>query len=85
MAAPRPEVNAPVAVPNIVITNPVHDEVRARLETVGRVEMNSSTEPWTPAQLTERMRDADAMMGFMTDCVDNALLAQSPPARADFR
>jgi phosphonate dehydrogenase len=74
-------VNAPVAVPNIVITNPVHDAVRARLEAVGRVEMNSSTEPWTPAQLALRMRDADAMMGFMTDCVDHALLARSPRLR----
>lgn len=74
-------MNTPVAIPNIVITNPVRDEVRARLEIVGRVEMNSSTEPWTPAQLAARMRDSDAMMGFMTDCVDSALLAQSPRLR----
>lgn len=68
-------------VPRIVITNPIHDEVRARLEAVGRVEMNADPEPWTQAQLTSRLRDADAMMGFMTDCVDARLLMEAPHLR----
>lgn len=67
--------------PKIVVTNPIHAEVRERLEAVGRVEMNADAEPWTPAQLAARVRDADALMGFMTDCVDAPLLAQAPRLR----
>ena len=67
--------------PTIVVTNPIHDEVRLRLQAVGRVEMNASPEPWTPAELVGRVRDADALMGFMTDRVDAPLLAQAPRLR----
>lgn len=67
--------------PKIVVTNPIHPEVRARLEAMGSVEMNPDSEPWTPAQLAERVRDADALMGFMTDRVDAPLLAQAPRLR----
>jgi phosphonate dehydrogenase len=67
--------------PKIVVTNPIHDEVRMRLEAAGRVEMNTDPEPWTQAQLTPRLRDADAMMGFMTDCVDDRLLLEAPHLR----
>lgn len=67
--------------PTIVVTNPIHDEVRTRLEAVGRVQMNTTPEPWTPDQLAGRVHDADALMGFMTDCVDAPLLAQAPRLR----
>lgn len=43
--------------------------------------MNAAITPWTPAQLAERLRSADAMMGFMTDRVDAALLRQAPRLR----
>lgn len=67
--------------PTIVVTNPIHAEVRARLQAVGQVEMNTEVEPWTPAELAERVAGADALMGFMTDRVDAALLAQAPRLR----
>ena len=67
--------------PVIVVTNPIHAEVRERLEALGRLEMNPDPEPWTPKEFARRMRSADAMMGFMTDRVDAALLAQSPRLR----
>lgn len=64
--------------PKILITNPIHADVRARLEAVGAVDMNQDTEPWTPAQLAARLQEADAMMGFMTDRVDSELLQRAP-------
>ncbi|WP_028453867.1 NAD(P)-dependent oxidoreductase [Chitinilyticum litopenaei] len=67
--------------PNIVVTNPIHPEVLARLEAVGRVTINRASEPWTPEELHARMADAHAMMGFMTDCVDALLLAHARQLR----
>ncbi len=67
--------------PKIVVTNRIHDEVRRALEEAGRVEMNDALEPWSRAQLAARLRDADAMMGFMTDCVDATLLEHAPRLR----
>lgn len=67
--------------PKILVTNPIHATVRERLDAVGDVDMNDDVEPWTPAQLAERARDAQAMMGFMTDRVDAALLAKAPRLR----
>ena len=58
----------------ILVTNPLHDEVHARLAAVGSVDMNPYLEPWSAAELAARIADADAMMGFMTDCVDRSLL-----------
>lgn len=74
-------MNPSNAKPVIVVTNPIHAEVRERLEAVGRLEMNPDPEPWTPEELASRMRSADAMMGFMTDRVDAALLSQCPRLR----
>ena len=74
-------MNAVAASPKIVVTCPIHAGVRERLEGSGRVEMNTATEPWTPAQLAARIHDADAMMGFMTDCVDASVLARAPRLR----
>lgn len=81
MAAQEPEVKSPAATPKILVTNRIHAEVRARLEDVGHVEMNAEVEPWTQAQLAALVREADAMMGFMTDRVDTTLLAQASRLR----
>lgn len=62
----------------IVVTNPLHDEVRARLEEHGLVDMNTSIEPWSAQQLRTRLQSASAMMGFMTDSVNEALLHHAP-------
>jgi len=61
----------------IVVTNRIHAEVRNRLEKVGHVIVNPSLEPWSQQTLTEHLKDATAMMGFMTDCVDEILLQQA--------
>jgi len=62
----------------IVITNPIHDEVRQRLAQYGEVVMNPLLEPWQPNELAEHLSTATAMMGFMTDRVDAVLLKQAP-------
>lgn len=64
--------------PKIVLTHPVHDAVRARLEAVGQVVMNPDVEPWPRDQLLQHLADADAWMAFMTDRVDAALLRTTP-------
>lgn len=74
-------MNAPASSPKILVTNPIHAEVQARLQRVGIVEMNSHTEPWTKQELVMRAKDADAIMGFMTDSVDAVLLARAPRLR----
>lgn len=74
-------MNATVKSPKILVTNPIHAEVEARLQSVGFVEVNRDTEPWTPQQLAEHAQDSDAIMGFMTDSVDAALLAKTPRLR----
>lgn len=67
-----------ITAPKIVVTNPIHAEVLARLKVIGNVEMNPSVEPWGESELATRMSDADAMMGFMTDCVDEKLIGAAP-------
>jgi phosphonate dehydrogenase len=64
--------------PKIVLTHPVHEAVHSRLQAHGQVLMNPQTQPWPRAQLQQHLADADAMMGFMTDHVDAALLRAAP-------
>ncbi|MGL5446931.1 MAG: phosphonate dehydrogenase [Rhabdaerophilum sp.] len=64
-----------------VVTNWVHPEVLDLLRTRGPVEFNSAREPWTRHELVSRAREADAMVAFMTDHVDEAFLAQCPELR----
>jgi phosphonate dehydrogenase len=66
---------------HVVVTNRIHDEVLARLQARARVDMNRGLEPWTPEELGRRLHTATAMMGFMTDRIDDALLAQAPQLR----
>lgn len=65
----------------IIVTNPLHASVRDRLAAVGTLDMNSSIEPWSPQELAARIAEASAMMGFMTDRVDAALLRAAPKLR----
>lgn len=65
----------------IVVSNRIHDEVRARLAHHGALEMNPALEPWSAHELAARAANATAMMGFMTDCVDAPLLHASPHLR----
>ncbi len=63
---------------HIVVTNPVHAEVAARLAALGSVDINPSQDPWSPAELAERLDHATVLLGFMTDRVDAEVLASAP-------
>lgn len=65
-------------VPKIVVTQPVHADVLERLQAAGEVVMNPGPEPWNEADLHRHLRDADAMMAFMPDRVDQRTLLKAP-------
>ncbi len=71
-------MNPSTSLPLVVVTNPVYPETLAYLRRFAQVDMNPELVPWTHQQLQARLRQATAMMGFMTDCVDATLLAQAP-------
>ncbi|MFY7961919.1 MAG: NAD(P)-dependent oxidoreductase, partial [Elsteraceae bacterium] len=64
--------------PKVIVTNWVHDPVIARLGAIAEVEANPTREPWSPDEVRARCRDADALVAFMTDCVDADFLAACP-------
>jgi len=64
--------------PKIVVTNPVFDETRDRLAALGEVVCNTDIQPWSREELLHHAQGADALMAFMTDCVNGAFLAQCP-------
>lgn len=66
----------------IVVSQPVHAEVLARLQAVAEVVMNPGPEPWSDLDLARHLRDADAWMAFMTDRVDAQVLAGAPRLRS---
>jgi phosphonate dehydrogenase len=67
--------------PRVLLAHPVHDEVRQRLERVAEVDMHTGPEPLATPLLAQRLESAQALMGFMTERVDAALLAACPHLR----
>ena len=65
----------------VLLAQPVHDEVRQRLAQVADVDMHSGPEPLAGPVLAQRLATAQALMGFMTERVDAALLNASPALR----
>ncbi len=64
--------------PVVVITNKPYPETIAFLEPHCRVIANDGVEPWSEEQRLAHLRQATAMMAFMPDSVDDALLAACP-------
>jgi phosphonate dehydrogenase len=64
--------------PRIVVSNWVHDDALARLAAIDEVDANRAREPWSRAELAERVAPADALLAFMTDHVDADFLAACP-------
>ncbi len=60
----------------IVVANQIHNTVREMLEMQGDVIVNSSSEPWTNEELLSHCYDADALMAFMTETINDDFLAQ---------
>lgn len=64
--------------PVVLVTAPVHEEVRARLQPWAELDINEDTHPWPAPELRRRAGRARAMMAFMPDRVDAAFLAAAP-------
>lgn len=64
--------------PRVIITHKVHEEVKEVLSRSCEVIANDSTESWPPNKIVELTRDAEALLAFMPDCVDDEFLAQCP-------
>ena len=65
--------------PKIVITNWIHDDILAEIEKFATCIANRDrTTPWSREDILERGRDADGLLAFMTDMVDESLLRQMP-------
>ena len=60
--------------PKIVVTHWVDSDVPSLLQRHGEVVANDSRESWPRAKLKEHARDADAILAFMPDRVDEDLL-----------
>lgn len=71
----------PATRPTVVVANWVHDEVTAYLSGHAEVVGNPTRVPWSGDELRARCRDADALIGFMTERVDEAFLAACPRLR----
>lgn len=67
--------------PKIVVTNRIFDDSLRRLSALGDVVVNREVEPWSRKQLMAHAADADALMAFMTDEVDESLLEACPRLR----
>lgn len=66
------------ALPLVVVTQPIHPEVRTRLESIARVVVNDGPDPWPNDTLVRHLTDADALLAFMTDRVDKQVLDLAP-------
>lgn len=65
--------------PRVVVTQRIHKEVAALLSEHADVIVNESVDrTWSREELLGRARDADALMVFMPDSLDDAFLAACP-------
>lgn len=67
--------------PKVVVTQPAHDEALAALRADCDVVVNDDGLTWDRARLIAECRDADALLAFMTDRVDEAFLTACPRLR----
>ncbi|MEM7223597.1 MAG: phosphonate dehydrogenase [Pseudomonadota bacterium] len=65
----------------IVVANWVHPAVLSFLGACGKVVPNHDSEPLSRISLIERCRDADALMAFMPESVDEDFLSACPKLR----
>jgi len=65
----------------VVITHRIHGQVQALLAGETEVCVNQSMESWPEEKLLELASEADALMAFMPDRIDEAFLLQCPRLR----
>jgi len=61
--------------PKVVVTHRIHEPVREFLGHKCEVVANEDVESWSASTLLNHARDADAVMAFMPDRIDEAFLA----------
>lgn len=64
--------------PKVVLTHWVHPEIVDMLQEKTDVVINPSRKTFTREELLERAADADALMAFMPDCIDENFLKACP-------
>jgi phosphonate dehydrogenase len=75
------ESSQPPVRPSVFLTNRVFAETISFLETFAEVDLNPSEQPFTRDEFLVRASRASAMMVFMNDSLDGALLDQCPKLR----
>lgn len=65
----------------VLVTSRIHPDVRALLASRFEVIANDRSEPWTRAEFVARVRAADAILAFMMDTIDDAVLAEARALR----
>jgi len=64
--------------PRVVVTQRIHRETADLLAAHCDLEVNEDTEPWPRSRLLSAARNADALMVFMPDSLDDDFLAACP-------
>jgi phosphonate dehydrogenase len=64
--------------PKAVVTHRVNDQVKQLLREQCEVIANDDVETWPPEKLLDNARDADALLAFMPDTIDEPFLAACP-------
>jgi phosphonate dehydrogenase len=67
--------------PKVVVTHRVFDRTKELLGKESQVVVNDGVETWPQSKLLEHSRDADALLVFMPDKIEEAFLAQCPRLR----
>lgn len=64
--------------PTILVTRQIFDESIAQIARYGNVESNQGDRPFSPAQLSAKLRGKDAVVCVSTDVISDKVLAKSP-------
>lgn len=67
-----------MSLPKVVVTNQAFPETLALLAEHAVLDVNSSAEPWSAAELRARSRQATGLLAFMTDNLDRRFFAACP-------
>jgi phosphonate dehydrogenase len=71
--------SSPAHLPQVAVSNPIHDEVAAMLAPACDLRVNRDfTAPWDFDRIVREAPEAQALMTFMTDSIDGAMLDRLP-------
>ena len=62
----------------IVVANWVHEDVLRELRPYGQIISNETREPWPREKLIDRCKDADALVAFMPEAIDEGFVLSCP-------